>query len=311
MSTTLATNEQPKPQSAIALFEKNLGQYNQTVIDLLGEKYGISQKEFIVSAINAVKKTPKLLECSPQTLFGSILLCAELGLKFNTPEGFCYILPYNTQGRMEAQFQLGYKGIVEIMYRSPRIVSVDAEAVYENDDFQYALGTGKFIKHTPCMEGPRGKLKCVYAVVKLKDSDEPLFKVVHKEELDKIKKLSKAGNSQYSPYNNGTDIFNTMEAKAAIKLLSKYLPKSDPTLSKAISIDNRVQGGAKVVIEEGVAEVVDSKTTEIVTIEELKAAFDLKGEFLSPEDQINVERIIKNSETLSYNKAMTLLNQLG
>lgn len=247
-----------KQLTAIQKFENTLQQYNKTVVDLLGSKYGISQQEFMVSAINAIKKTPKLLECTPQTLYGSILLAAELGLKFNTPEGFCYILPYKNRGNMEAQFQLGYKGIIEILYRSPRVLSVDAEPVYENDEFEYALGTNKYIKHNPKMDGERGELKCVYAVVKLKDSDEPIFKVVHKSELDKIQKLSKAGASEYSPYKNGTDVFNTMQAKAAIKLLSKFLPKMDNDISKAVDIDDKLSGSFKAsVTEEGHAEIIE------------------------------------------------------
>ena len=298
-----------KPPTALEVFQKNLQNYNQTVIDLLGQKYGISQKEFFVSAINAIKKTPKLLECTPASLFGSILLAAEMGLKFNTPEGFCYILPYGK----EAQFQMGYKGIVEILYRSPRVVSVDAEAVYENDEFDYALGTGKFIKHKPLMEGDRGKLKCVYAVVKLKDNDEPIFKVVHKSELEKIKSLSKAAKSQYSPYTNGTDIFNTMEAKAAIKLVSKYLPKgTDPALTRAITIDDKIQSGARVIVtEEGTAEVVEStqhtSNASVITLEDLQLLYDMKKEHMREEDIIHLDRIIKNKEELSYANAQELL----
>ena len=89
------------------------------------------------------------------------------------------------------------------------------------------------------MVGNRGNLTAVYAIAKI-DGIDPLFVVVHKPELDKIQKLSKAGGSQYSPYNNGTDVFNVMQSKVAIKLLFKTLPKMDnEALLKVLELDNK------------------------------------------------------------------------
>jgi hypothetical protein len=69
---------------------------------------------------------------------------------------------------------------------------------------------------------------------------DPLFVVVHKNELDRIQGLSKTGNSNYSPYNNGTDVFNIMQSKVAIKLLFKTLPKVDNnSLIKVLELDNK------------------------------------------------------------------------
>ena len=230
--------ETEKPQSAITLFEHKLGKYEKTVSDLLGKKYGITTQEFLVKVLNAVKKTPELLKCTPQSLFGSILYFAEIGLPFNTPEGFGYILPYSNKGIMEATPIIGYKGLIEIAYRNPKVKSIRIQSVYENDEFDYAYGTSEYIKHKPKM-GERGKLVAVYSIAQI-EGIEPLFVVVHKNELDKIQKLSKSGNSQYSPYNNGTDVFNIMQSKVAIKLLFKTLPKTDnDALIKVLEMDNK------------------------------------------------------------------------
>jgi hypothetical protein len=89
------------------------------------------------------------------------------------------------------------------------------------------------------MVGERGNLIAVYAIAKM-EGIEPLFVVVHKNELDKIQGLSKSGNSNYSPYNNGTDVFNIMQSKVAIKLLFKTLPKVDnDSLIKVLELDNK------------------------------------------------------------------------
>jgi len=254
-------NQVEVKQTPIALFQANLGKYEQTVIDLLGTKYGIAPQEFMVKVLNAVKKSPDLLKCTPQSLFGSILYFAEIGLPFNTPEGFGYILPYSVKGTMEATPIIGYKGLVEMAYRNPKVRSIRIQSVYENDQFDYEYGTNEYIKHKPTTVGARGNLTAVYAIAKI-DGIEPLFVVVHKPELDRIQKLSKSGGSQYSPYNNGTDVFNVMQSKVAIKLLFKTLPKTDnEALLKVLELDNKFDYGknVKIVGEETGYDVIEEE----------------------------------------------------
>ena len=113
-----------KTETPISVFQAQLGKYESAVADLLGKKYGISPQEFMVKVLNAVKKTPELLKCTPQSLFGSILYFAEIGMPFNTPEGFGYILPYSNKGTIEATPIIGYKGLIEMAYRNPKVKSV-------------------------------------------------------------------------------------------------------------------------------------------------------------------------------------------
>jgi recombination protein RecT len=273
-----------KKEAPITIIQNQLGKYEQTVSDLLGTKYGIGPAEFMVKVLNAVKKTPELLKCNPQSLFGSIMYFAEIGLPFNTPEGFGYILPFSNKGQMEATPIIGYKGLIEIAYRNPKIKSLRIQSVYENDEFDYEYGTHEFIKHKPCRVGDKGKLTAVYAIAQI-EGINPLFVVVHKPELDKIQKLSKSGGSQYSPYNNGTDVFNIMQSKVAIKLLFKTLPKTDnDALLKVLEMDNKFDYEKNVKIsatEEGyeVIEVQQKQTAleeaniepiEVVTTDKLK-----------------------------------------
>jgi hypothetical protein len=55
--------------------------------------------------------------------------------------------------------------------------------------------------------------------------------------------------------------------------------------------------------------LVDTNKAEI-NIENLISLFDKKREYLGPEDEMNIERIIETKETSSYKKAITLLNSL-
>ena len=270
--------------SPLMVFEKTLGKYEKTVADLLGNKYGITPQEFLVKVVNAVKKTPDLLKATPQSLFGSILYFAEIGLPFNTPEGFGYILPYKNHGQTEATPIIGYKGLIEMAYRNPNVKSIRIQSVYANDDFDYAYGTDEFLKHKPAFTN-RGLLIGVYAIAQI-EGINPLFVVVHKPELDKIQKLSKSGGSKFSPYNNGTDVFNIMQAKVAIKLLFKTLPKTDnEALLKVLDMDNKFdyEKNAKIVANESGYEVIDEvpKATPLKEVQQaeifVEESLDMKA----------------------------------
>lgn len=256
-------------KNELTKFQGNLMKYEDHVKQLLGRKYGISANEFMVKALNAVKKNPELLKCTPQSLYGSILYFAEIGLPFNTPEQFGYILPYKQKGVMEATPIIGYKGLIEIAYRNPKMKSLRIQAVYDNDDFDYEYGTEEYIKHRPTHSN-RGALKAVYAIAKM-DGIDPMFVVVHKDELIKIQKLSKSGGSAYSPYNNGTDVFNVMQSKVALKLLFKTLPKTDnEALIKTLELDNKFDYDKSVRIEasEDGYEIIENEETKQSAMQE-------------------------------------------
>ncbi len=256
-------------KNELTKFQGNLMKYEDHVKQLLGRKYGISANEFMVKALNAVKKNPELLKCTPQSLYGSILYFAEIGLPFNTPEQFGYILPYKQKGVMEATPIIGYKGLIEIAYRNPKMKSLRIQAVYDNDDFDYEYGTEEYIKHRPTHSN-RGALKAVYAIAKM-DGIDPMFVVVHKDELIKIQKLSKSGGSEYSPYNNGTDVFNVMQSKVALKLLFKTLPKTDnEALITTLELDNKFDYDKSVRIEanEHGYEIIENEETKQSAMQE-------------------------------------------
>lgn len=226
--------------STIKGFEEVWKNYEKTIMSLLVNKYGISVEEFMANAVNSVRKNPDLLKCTPKSLFGAMLLSAECGLKFNTPSQHAYVIPY----KGEAQFQIGYQGLIEIMYRNPKVIKIDGQAVFENDTFDYGYGLTPYLTHKPFRGGNRGSLTSVYAVVKLQGSDEPVFCVVEKQELDAIKNLSPAKNSKFSPYNSGTDVHHWMEVKVAIKKISKLIPKTSE-IANVIDLDNKVSSRFK------------------------------------------------------------------
>lgn len=230
--------------------EKHLkDSYLKTIIQLLKVNYNITPEQFIESCLNSIRKTPKLLECDIKTLFGAMMCAAEVGLKPDTSDQHCFLIPRFSKknNRLEANFELGYKGLIEIMYRNPKILKVFANAVYKNDSFDYGYGIEPFLEHKPHRGEDRGELDAVYCVVKF-DNQESIFTVVEKHELISIQNIS-SNQSGSSAYNNGKDVFNFMQIKAAIKKISKLLPKQgNEDIARAVEIDSQIEGGETITI---------------------------------------------------------------
>ena len=157
---------------------------------------------------------------------------AQLGLEPNTPLGQAYLIPYKNKGVLECQFQVGYKGMLDLAYRSESIKTVQAYIVYQNDKFEYELGLDPKIKHIPAREN-RGEAIYVYAIFKT-DNGGYGFEVMSIDDVKKHgQKYSKSFNSQYSPW---TTNFEEMAKKTVIKKVLKYAPLKTE-FATAIAVD--------------------------------------------------------------------------
>ncbi len=119
----------------------------------------LTPERFSRMVLTAITKTPKLGECTPQSFIGSMLTAAQLGLEPNTPLGQAYLIPYGNS----CQFQIGYKGLLELAHRSGEIKTLEARCVYENDEFNIEYGLNPNLIHKPTFVN-RGELIGVYAV---------------------------------------------------------------------------------------------------------------------------------------------------
>ena len=120
-------------QAIAKKFESQLNGYLQTINDLL-EEQEINPQQFLHMAVNQIKRNNKLLDIfqkNPASVFSSILTCAEFGLSPTAQMGEAWLIPY---GR-ECQFQIGYQGLAKILYKNPNVQNINAECVYENDEF--------------------------------------------------------------------------------------------------------------------------------------------------------------------------------
>ena len=141
--TATQTNQQgmiAKTQGTKAVSKKQ----PQTIKDYINAMSGeiakalpqvMTPERFKRIALSAVSNTPKLGNCTPQSFLGAMMNAAQLGLEPNTPLGQAYLIPFENRkkGITECQFQIGYKGLIDLAYRSGEVKMIDAQTVYEND----------------------------------------------------------------------------------------------------------------------------------------------------------------------------------
>ena len=184
----------------------------------------ITPERFTRMVLSAISTNPKLAECSPQSFLGAMMTAAQLGVEPNTALGQAYIIPYfnGKQKCMEAQFQLGYKGLIDLAYRSGEVSIIQAQVVYEHDDFTYSFGLEPVLKHIPAASD-RGEPTYVYAMFRTKDGGFG-FDVMS---MDAIHTFARQYSKSFSSGPWQTN-FEEMAKKTVLKKVLKYAPlKSD------------------------------------------------------------------------------------
>lgn len=115
----------------------------------------------------------KLAVCTPASILGFTFQCAQLDLKPDRVLGEAYPIPFKNgvlskeYGRdvYEAQFVLGYRGILKLVMRSGFVRAVVPRIVYANDLFRPKFGTAEVLVHEPADLDDRGAPKAVYATM--------------------------------------------------------------------------------------------------------------------------------------------------
>ena len=184
----------------------------------------ITPERFTRMVLSALSSTPKLAECSPQSFLAAMMTAAQLGVEPNTALGQAYLLPYRNHGKMECQFQFGYKGLIDLAYRSGEVSVIQAHTVYENDVFEYELGMDPKLRHVPA-KADRGEAVAYYAMFKTKDGGYG-FEVMSVDDVQRhAQRYSKSYGSGSSPWRSN---FDEMAKKTVLKRALKYAPlKSD------------------------------------------------------------------------------------
>lgn len=198
----------------------------------------MTPERFTRITLSALSANPQLAQTTQNSFLGAMMTAAQLGMEPNTPLGQAYLIPFRNKGVLECQFQLGYKGLIDLAYRSGEVTTIQAQVVYENDEFEYALGLDPQLKHIPAMSN-RGEPIYFYAVFKTKDGGFG-FEVMSVEDVKlHAQKYSKSFNSAYSPWKTN---FEEMAKKTVLKKVLKYAPmKTD--FARGLSADETIKHG--------------------------------------------------------------------
>lgn len=185
-------------------------------------RVGLTAERFIRATFTALQRTPKLAECTRDSLMGCLILSAQSGLSPSGISGEAYILPFENRkkGVTEATFIPGFRGLMKIARRSGEVLSFSSEVVHEKDEFSFKFGSNARLDHIPA-KGDRGDPTYVWALAKLKGGGEQ-FTVMTVEDIERVRKSSKA--SQNGPW---VTHWGPMAQKTCLRRLCKYLPISD------------------------------------------------------------------------------------
>lgn len=223
----------------LTLKEKTLNLKNRlkeqeaTFQRLLPPTIRMDADRFALMAWRAITLNPKLVQCDPNTVLGALLDAARFGLTIDGVSGKAALVPF----KGKAQLIIGYKGLIELMIRSGKVVAVDAEVVRENDVFEYQLGTEARLKHVPAPK-ERGEITHAYCILHLANGAKT-FRVLSHEQLEDIRNKSPFGHDERGPWCTHTE---EMYRKTAVRATAKTAPMSDE-LGRAVAQDELIESG--------------------------------------------------------------------
>lgn len=197
-------------------------------------------------ALTSIRKSDKLQKSTMESLAQSIVQSAQLGLELDNGLGHAYLVPYWNRhvNGYEAQFQLGYRGMLDLVFRSGQVQTAYAEAVYEGDKFRWTLGTEPGIQHEPgpnygC-EDPE-KITHFYAVAVKKDGGRQ-FRVLPKEQVDKVRDQHAGKDRNGNVVGPWATHYVEMGMKTVFRRLFKWLPVSIE-VQRAVAFDELQEAG--------------------------------------------------------------------
>lgn len=208
----------------------------------------IGVDRFVRIVTTTVKESTELLECTTPSLLGACMRAASLGLEPG-PLQHCYLLPFwdNSAGGpsvRKVQFVLGYRGMVELAYRSGFVTDIEATTVYEKDEFVAERGLHEKLRHVQCLEEDPGPVRCYYMLARYTNGGHH-WQIAPPWLIEKHRGYSKSPNSPA-----WRDHYDPMARKTLIRIASPMLRMSYEA-TVAVQQDERVFNGMR----EGVIDV--------------------------------------------------------
>ncbi len=197
--------------------------------ELLGKR----SSAFITTVLQVVNNNDLLKKADPTTVYNAAAVAATLDLPVNPSLGFAYIVPYGGQ----AQFQMGYKGLIQLAQRSGQYKTIGVSEVYENqiDEINFITKEVKFKN----VRG-EGKVAGFYAWFSLLNGFEKAMYMSRDEMESHAKKYSQMYKRGKGIWAEGEDGFTSMGKKTVLKLLVGRFGPMSIEMQKAIQTDQGV-----------------------------------------------------------------------
>lgn len=185
---------------------------------------------FAVVVMNAIRRTPKLAECTVSSVVEAVTKCAELALEPNGPLQHAALVPY----KGECKLILMYKGTLHLMYRGGGLKDAAAHIVYEGDKFSGQLGTNPEVTHAISF-AKKGKPIGAYAVLNYSNGGQHI-EAMNIDEIEKVRASSQASKGPWF------DWWDEMARKTVLKRGAKMAPMgvNMQLLAKAAEYDDDV-----------------------------------------------------------------------
>lgn len=255
------------------------------------EMLGNKAAGFLTSLMNTTNGNAQLQQADPNSILKAGAIAATLDLPIDPNLGFAYIVPYNNKGKNEAQFQMGYKGFVQLAIRTGQYKRINVAILYE----------GQFESYDPITDELKYNLEnrlsdeiTHYVAYFQTINGFEKYNIMSKEEVEQHgMKFSKTFKKEKSTWQ--TD-FNAMAKKTVLKLLlSKFgilsiemqtALKTDQAVIKDVNkdsveveyVDN--ENNVNDTVDEIVINEADSTTNENNSEdEELKGIFNSEDQF--------------------------------
>ena len=198
---------------------------------LLGERKGM----FIVALTTIMNNNPQLVECDQKSVLDAALNSVGMNLSMAPSLGHCYPVPYNTQHGKKAQFQMGWKGFIQLALRTGQYKFINVSEVYENQ-FESFDKFNEILKADFTIDG-KGKIVGYVAKFILNSGFEKTLFWTMNQIQNHGRTYSKSFNSDKGLWKNS---FDDMAKKTVIKQLVSKFGIMSTEMEKAITIDQAV-----------------------------------------------------------------------
>lgn len=289
----------------------NLQLFNKTITntktqDYLASVLGEKKGQFVSNLTTLVANDKNLQECEPITTMYAAMIATSLDLPLNRNLGFAYVIPYknNKEGKTEAQFQIGYKGLLQLAIRSGQFSTINVTDIREGEIETFDLLTGEIkftakpnreqlpiIGYASFFRLNNGFAKTLYMTKSEVEAHGLRYSQTFSSKNDYVRKSSK-----------WTTDFDAMARKTVLKLLlSRYAPLS-VEMQKAVTSDQAVfrnDTDTPTYIDNEIQDTTAEEVTEATIVRDIlkaKTKEEVQEIIISmPEEFASNERVIESN----------------